>query len=130
MKITSPHVPNPPLVNLPVPPIMAAWYAPLVLPQPLAPFPNDYQSRIPHFTGAESTTSQQHVDKMNDAFDYMELDEETIKMRMFAQSPGGEAKKWFKGLAPHSIHDLPSLYQTFINKWEIKKNPLEILSKI
>ena len=30
---------------------------------------------------------------------------------------------------PNSINDLPSLYQTFINKWEIKNNPLQILSK-
>ena len=48
---------------------------------------------------------------------------------MFAQSFRGEAKKWFKNLTPNSIHDLPSLYQTFINKWETKKNPLQILSE-
>ena len=54
---------------------------------------------------------------MNEAFDYMEIEEETMKMRMFAQILGGEAKKWFKNLAPNSIHDLPSLYQTFINKY-------------
>ena len=57
---------------------MAAWYAPLVLSQHLVPLPNDYQSRIPHFKGAESTTAQQHVDRKNDAFDYMELEEETM----------------------------------------------------
>ena len=50
-------------------------------------------------------------------------------MRMFDQSLGGEAKKWFKSLTPNNIHDLPSLYQTFINKWKIKKNPLQILSE-
>ena len=37
--------------------IMAAWYAPLVLPQPLLPLPNDYQSKIPHFTAKESITA-------------------------------------------------------------------------
>ena len=67
---------------------MAAWYAPLALPQPLVPFPNDYQSNIPHFTGAASIISQQHVDRISDAFDYMEIEEETIKMRIFAQSLG------------------------------------------
>ena len=51
--------------------IMAAWYAPLVLPQPLVPLPNDYQSNIPHFTAKESTTAQHHVDRMEDSFDYM-----------------------------------------------------------
>jgi len=59
----------------------------------------------------------------------MEIKEETMQMRIFAQSLGGEAKKWFKNLATNSIYDLPSLYQTFINKWEIKKNPLQILSE-
>ena len=88
---------------------MVAWYAPLVLPQPLVPLPNDYQYRIPHFTRIESTTTQQHVDKMDDAFDYMEIEEETIKMRIFAQILGGEAKKWFKGLTLNSINDLPSV---------------------
>ena len=70
--------------------IMATWYAPLVLPQPLLPLPNDYQSKIPHFPAKEPTTAQQHVDKMEDSFDYMEIDDETIKMRIFAQSLGGE----------------------------------------
>ena len=50
-------------------------------------------------------------------------------MRIFAQILGGEAKKWFKGLTPNSLNDLPSLYQTFIKKWEIRKNPLRILSE-
>ena len=66
---------------------------------------------------------------MEDAFDYMEIDDENIKIRIFAQILGGEVKKWFKNLTPNSIHDLPSLHQTFINKWEIKKNPLQILSE-
>ena len=37
-------------------------------------------------------------------------------------------RKWFKGLAPHSINDLQGFYQTFLNKWEVKKNPLQVLS--
>ena len=35
VKITSSHTTNPHTVNLPSAPIMAAWYAPLVLPFPL-----------------------------------------------------------------------------------------------
>ena len=50
-------------------------------------------------------------------------------MRIFSQILGGEAKKWFKILNPNSINDLPYLHQTFINKWEIKKNPLQIISE-
>ena len=66
---------------------------------------------------------------MEDAFDYMEIEEEKIKMRIFAQSLGEDVKKWFKNLPPNSINDLPSLHQTFINKWELKKNPLQILAE-
>ena len=66
---------------------------------------------------------------MEDAFYYMEIDDKTVKMRIFFQSLGGEVKKWFKGLPPNSIHDLPSLHQTFINKWEVKINPLQILAE-
>ena len=73
----TPLHPTPPLTNMPLvnppwnplAPLMAAWYAPLVVPQPLIPLPNYYQSKIIHFTGADSTTTQQHVDRINDAFD-------------------------------------------------------------
>ena len=47
---------------------------------------------------------------------------------MFAQSLGGEERKWFKNLTPHSINDLQYSHQTFINKWQVRKNPLQILS--
>ena len=73
---TTPLHPPPPLTNppwVPLPPIMAAWFSPLALPQPLIPMPQYYQSKIPHFIRADSTTAQQHVDKMNHAFDYQEI---------------------------------------------------------
>ena len=43
---------------------------------------------------------------MNDYFNKQEIDDETIKLRMFSQRLGGEARKWFKGLTPNSINDL------------------------
>ena len=59
----------------------------------------------------------------------MEIDDTTVKMRIFAQSLGGDVKKWFKGLPPGSINVLPALYQTFINKWETKANPRRLLAE-
>ena len=47
---------------------------------------------------------------MNDYFDRQEIDDEIVKLRMFAQCLGGEARKWFKGLTPNSINDLPSFH--------------------
>ena len=107
---------------------MATWYAPLVLPLPLVNFPQDYQSKIPLYDASSSTTAQLHVEKMNDYFDRQEIDDETVKLIMFAQSLGGEARKWFKSLTPHSINDLQAFHQTFIKKWQVRKNPFQILS--
>ena len=59
----------------------------------------------------------------------MEIDDETIKMRIFAQSLGGDVKKWFKNLPPGSIQDLPTLYRTFIGKWEVRANPRQLLAE-
>ena len=117
---------NPPLVN--PPPIMAAWYAPLVLPIPLVNLPQDYQSKIPLYDASNTITASQHVDNMNDYFDRNEIDDDSVKLRLFAQSLGGEVRKWFKGLAPHSINDLQAFHQTFLNKWEVNNNPLQVLS--
>ena len=65
---------------------------------------------------------------MNDYFDRNEIDYDSVKLRLFAQSLGVEFRKWFKGLTPHSINDLQAFHQTFLNKWEVKKNPLQVLS--
>ena len=66
---------------------------------------------------------------MNEYFDREEIYDENVKLRLIAQSLGGEARKWFKGLTPHSINDLQAFHQLFLNKWEVKKNPLQILSE-
>ena len=65
---------------------------------------------------------------MNEYFDRNEIDDDSVKLKLFAQSLGGEVRKWFKGLTPHSINDLQDFHQTFLNKWEVKKNPLQVLS--
>jgi hypothetical protein len=48
-------------------------------------------------------------------------------MRLFAQSLTGEVKKWFKNLPTTSINDITTFHQYFLNRWEVKKNPLQIL---
>ena len=65
---------------------------------------------------------------MNDYFNRNEIDDETVKLKLFAQSLGGEARKWFKNLTPNSINDLQAFHQLFLNKWEVNKNPLQMLS--
>jgi len=74
-------------------------------------------------------SSQQHVDNMNDFFDLQEVDEEDVKMRMFAQRLNGEARKWFKALPTASLNEIIAFHQSFLNRWDVNKNPLQILSE-
>jgi hypothetical protein len=91
--------------------------------------PQDYQTRLPQFDGTGPLSAQQHVDKMNDYFDLQEVDEADVQMRLFAQSLTGDVKKWYKGLRVASMLDLTAFQRSFLDRWEVKKNPLQILSE-
>jgi ribonuclease HI len=66
---------------------------------------------------------------MNDYLDLQEVDEVDIQMRLFTQSLTGDAKKWFKELPAASMPDLVAFQRSFLDRWEVKKNPLQILSE-
>jgi hypothetical protein len=91
--------------------------------------PQDYQTRLPQFDATGPLNAQQHVDKMNDYFDLQEVDEADVQMRLFAQSLTGDVKKWFKALPAASVPDLVAFQRSFLDRWEVKKNPLQILSE-
>jgi hypothetical protein len=108
---------------------MAARYAPLVLAAPLHAMPQDYQTRLQQFDATGTLNAQQHVDKMNDYLDLQEVDKVDVQMRLFIQSLTGDVKKWFKALPTASIPDLVAFQRSFLDIWEVKKNPLQILSE-
>jgi hypothetical protein len=108
---------------------VVAKYAPLVLAAPLHAMPQDYQTRLPQFNGTGPLNAQQHVDKMNDYFYLQEVDEADVQMRFFAQSLTGDVKKWYKDLHASSVLNLTMFQRNFLDKWEVKKNPLQILSE-
>jgi hypothetical protein len=64
---------------------------------------------------------------MNDYFDMQEVDEANVQMRLFAQILTGDVKKWFKTLCVATITDMTVFHQTFLDQWEVKKNPLQIM---
>ncbi|CAA2990679.1 Hypothetical predicted protein [Olea europaea subsp. europaea] len=109
---------------------MAAQLTPLFLPQVLDDMPLDYQSKISFLDGTpNSITAQQHADKMADFYELHEIDEENVAMRLFLQTFAGDVRKWFRGLAAASINTLAKLQRQFLNRWEAKKNPLQILTE-
>ena len=49
-------------------------------------------------------------------------------MRLFSQSLKGEVKKWFRALAPRSIQNFRRFEVVFLEKWEEKKNLVQMLT--
>jgi hypothetical protein len=91
--------------------------------------PQDYQTRLPHFDATGPLNAQQHVDKMNDYFDLQEVDKADVQMRLFSQSLTGDIKKWHKDLPATSVPNLVVFQRIFLDRWEVQKNPLQILSE-
>ena len=50
-------------------------------------------------------------------------------MRLFVQTFAGEMRKWFRGFLAARITTLAELQRQFLNRWEVKKNPLQILAE-
>ena len=108
---------------------MANRYAPLQLPRNPRAIAQDYQSKITYFDGTGSYIAQQHTKKMQDYFENYEIDDNDVRMKFFVQSLTGDVKTWFRELPINTIADPDALYQTFLNRWEKKKDPLHILSE-
>ena len=104
-------------------------YAPLVLPANPGAMPQDYQSKITPFDGSGTYTTEQHTKKMTDYFEIYEIDVDDVRMRICFQTLTRKVRTWFRSLHANSITDPEALYRTFLNRWEKKKDPLQILSE-
>ena len=81
------------------------------------------------FDGEGNFTAQHHVDRFNDFIDLEEVDYDAANMMSFAQSLSGEAKKWFKHIPIISIPNFDDFQTLFLDRWEDKKNPPQILAQ-
>jgi ribonuclease HI len=130
------HTPSPPCsppLNIPMagvnpPPnrmdaIVAARYAPLILPQPLNPLPaGDYLKYMPKFSGEGDVTAEEHLAAFYSYADNLNIENEDVWMRVFVQSLDGEVRKWFRGLAPGSIAGIEALDNVFLRQWGDRKD--------
>ena len=66
--------------------------------------------------------------KFDDFIELEEVDHEDVNMRLFAQSLSGEAKKWYKDLPPRSIPNFSGFQTAFMERWDNKQSPLQVLS--
>jgi hypothetical protein len=103
--------------------IVAAKYAPLVLPQVMYVFPpNDYMRYLPRFNGDGSITVEENLSLFYSFADNFNVEHFDMWMRLFLQSLNGEARKWFKSLPANSITDIVALDQAFLKHWANKKD--------
>jgi ribonuclease HI len=131
--VGTPSPPSSPLFNIPMagvnpPPnrmdaIVAARYAPLILPQPLSPLPaGDYLKYMPKFSGEGDVTAEEHLAAFYSYADNLNIENEDVWMRVFVQSLDGEVRKWFRGLAPGSIAGIEALDNAFLRQWGDRKD--------
>jgi ribonuclease HI len=112
---------NPPLTRMEA--IIAARYAPLVLPQPLNALPADgYLKQLPRFTGEGDITAEEHLEAFYSFTDDNNIMHADVWMRIFVHSLQGEARKWFKALPPGSIDGIEALDNAFLRQWGDKKD--------
>jgi uncharacterized small protein (DUF1192 family) len=119
------HIPmagaNPPQNRMDA--IVAARYAPLILPQPLNPLPaGDYLKYMPKFSGEGEVTAEEHLAAFYSYADNLNIENEDVWMRVFVQSLDGEVRKWFRGLAPGSIAGIEALDNVFLRQWGDRKD--------
>ena len=73
-------------------------------------------------------TTQEHLDSFTDFTDLEEVDHEDAIMRLLTQSFIGEVKKWSRSLNPGPIQNFDQFQELLLEKWEIKKNYLQLLT--
>jgi hypothetical protein len=110
--------------------IVATRYAPLVLPQPVNALPpGGYLKYMRKFTEEEDITAEEHLVVFYSYVDNQNIENEDVWMRVFVQSLFGEARKWFRGLAPGSITDIEALDEAFLRHWGDKKDFLYYITE-
>ena len=127
--LNPPFVQPAPLAPNPLVPMAAARFAPLALPAALHDLPLNYAQRIALYDGEENVSARYHVGKFDDFIDLEEVDHEDAKMSLFAQTLSGESKKWYKYLLARSIPNSVDFQTTFLERWDDKQSPLQVLSQ-
>jgi hypothetical protein len=94
----------------------------LFLPQPLNALPaGGYLKQLPKFMGEGDITAEEHLAAFYSYADNYVIVNEDVWMRIFVHSLDGEARKWFRALAPGSIDGIEALDDAFLRHWGDKK---------
>jgi hypothetical protein len=110
--------------------IVATIYSPPVLPQLMNAFPlGDYLICMPMFIREEDIIVEEHLATFYSYVDNQNIENEDVWMRVFIQILFGEARKWFRCLAPGSIMSIEALDEAFLRHWGDKKDFLYYITE-
>jgi hypothetical protein len=103
--------------------IIAARYAPLLLPHPLNTLSVDgHLKKLPKFTGEGDIAAKEHLEAFYSFTNDHVIMHADVWMRIFIHNLEGKARKWFRALSPGSIDGIEALYNAFLRQWVGKKN--------
>ena len=98
--------------------IVAARYAPLVLPHPMNPLPaGDYLKYMPKFTGEGGITVKEHLAAFYSYAYNLNIENEDVWMRVFVQSLDGEVR-----IGPRIYCWDWALDSAFLRQWGDRKD--------
>jgi hypothetical protein len=98
--------------------IIAARYAPLVLPVVLHALPTiDYMQYLPRYNGEGEITTEENLVSFYRFDENFNIDYSDVWMGLFVQSLDGEVRKWLRSLPLAYIADIEVLDEVFIKKW-------------
>jgi hypothetical protein len=111
--------------------ILAARYAPLVLPQPMNALPaTEYLKYMPQFTREGDMTAEEHLSSFYRFAEIQAIENEDVWMRVFVQSLDGDARDWFKDFPPRSVDEIDALDDSFLRHWGNKKYLLYYITEL
>jgi hypothetical protein len=103
--------------------IVAARYAPIILPHPMNPLPTgDYLKYMPRLTREGDITMEENLVAFYSYVDNLNIENEDVYMRVFIETLDGEVRKWFRGLALRSILGIEALDNAFLRQWGDRKD--------
>ena len=110
--------------------IVAARYAPVILPQVMYAFPpNDYMKYLPRFNGEGGDTIEENLSSFYSFANNFNVEHADVWMRLFVQSLDGEERKWFRSFSPNSIAGIEALDDTFLRHRGDKKEFLYYITE-
>jgi hypothetical protein len=93
--------------------------------------PPRYEKWLPRFTGSDGVRADNHMDNFWAFFQLHPIsdDAEDLEMKLFSATLHGNARKWYDDLPDASITSMDQLEETFLKKWGIKLEDIQMLLK-